>query len=563
MPLGLHPTGDIVKRFILLLLAIPCVAQIQGNAPGLFYSQPGNLVAEPDYQLHLHQNVSVGDCVVVSSEFQDIFGRGHSNYPVTDSLGNSYTNLATVNSGSNYIYTSYSNITVAGTDVLFSSIPSVSSFDQVYAWGATIYRGITCTSNDGTASSTPSSGTAFTATAPITTTANGDIIVATTTGGIGDNNTQYAFANSNGAHGQSVKQTFLVGGQSGSAYSPGLQGYNGTLIMQTVAFKPNAIRVNDTVMPDGGNTIAYSASLHGSGGAGAYTYACSGLPGWASLNTATGAITGTATTGTTAFTCTVTDGTLTSANADLSIRVGATLDTPALNQSAIGALLPLGGNPGAAFSSSVNCGDVIEGAFTGQDSHAALGWVSPGSSAFDSLSTTYNRIGPTTGAFQPPFAHYIGAVTGSGANTFNVSDISGTALNFIANAIRGSQAAVDVGVAVAPALQPTSPITYTVNCTTLVPNTLCVFDTSTANPGDTITYSPLTASTTSSSSYNTVATGAVLVASPSTYTATVTVTTSAPFSSLPVTTAYQFRPAIVPACSGIPGRNEKFRRVAW
>ena len=119
-----------MKRLCLILLVVPAFAQIQNNGPRLFYSQPGNLIAEPDYQLHLHQNVSIGDCLVVSSEFQDVFGRGHSNYPVTDSLGNSFTNLATVSSGVNYIYTSYANVTVAGTDVLFSSIPSVAALDQ-------------------------------------------------------------------------------------------------------------------------------------------------------------------------------------------------------------------------------------------------------------------------------------------------------------------------------------------------------------------------------------------------------------------------------------------------
>src|SRR6185503_17746598 len=116
------------------------------------------------------------------------------------------------------------------------------------------------------------------------------------------------------------------------------------------------------------------------------------------------------------------------------------------------------------------CGDVISGAFTGQDSHAALGWISTSGSAFDTLGAEFNRIRPLTGGFQPPLAHFVGQVLGTGSDTFNVSDPSGTALNFIASSLRGVQPVVDVGVTAAPTPTGTSPIVYTINCTTLVPN---------------------------------------------------------------------------------------------
>ncbi len=112
---------------------------------------------------------------------------------------------------------------------------------------------------------------------------------------------------------------FLVGCGLASNHSTPPQAQSGKLTITT------------TSLPNATVAVAYAAAITASGGTAPYTYSATGLPGNFSINSSTGAITGTpAAAGTASVKATVTDSTkptAQSATADLSITVGPTTGT--------------------------------------------------------------------------------------------------------------------------------------------------------------------------------------------------------------------------------------------
>jgi hypothetical protein len=223
-----------------------------------------------------------------------------------------------------------------------------------------------------------------------------------------------------------------------------------------LAFKPSAISVTSDALPHGAQGTAYKACLSGVGGAGAYTFAVTGLPGWASLNTSTGCITGTPNAnGTTALSATVTDGTLTSSARSLSLGIG----------SSFGTITPVQNNINSGtFSSNVTSGNVILMQSWGPEQFGSdvYVWSSAGQGAVsDSRGTIFKRIFPITkvpgtgnGA---PNELYIGCLTSSGANTVSILGNTPIAVSEWS----GAQSVVDDGTNGASAGYPSSPFSVT------------------------------------------------------------------------------------------------------
>lgn len=192
----------------------------------------------------------------------------------------------------------------------------------------------------------------------------------------------------------------------------------GTCIL--FALKSNALAfTSPTALPDGSLTNAYSYTLLAAGGAGSFTFSITSgsLQAGLSLNTSTGAITGTPTSSSSnSITFHVTDGTNT-ANLSATLKVGGTVNTITFVQgkSITGVLTP------AAFTSNVAASDLLlVGVGTANLSGNIIGPCT------DTLSSSFVLIGQ-----KPYFDGSIGAAMvsiwaaiapSSGSDTVNCGD---------------------------------------------------------------------------------------------------------------------------------------------
>jgi hypothetical protein len=89
-----------------------------------------------------------------------------------------------------------------------------------------------------------------------------------------------------------------------------------SFLFQYICAGPNAaLQISTTSLPAGTNGGAYSATVQALGGVQPYTWSATGLPGWASIASGTGVVSGTAATGSTTPCFTVTDSATPTANA--------------------------------------------------------------------------------------------------------------------------------------------------------------------------------------------------------------------------------------------------------
>lgn len=226
--------------------------------------------------------------------------------------------------------------------------------------------------------------------------------------------------------------------------------------------------------PDGKTSTVYSWTPTVTGGAGYYTYAVTSgsLPTGLSLNTATGAITGTPSVPCTcSFTLHVTDGTHTQ-NQSASIKVGTSLNTISLLESVACATTTTPGCGSLTFTSPVTAGQLIVasgGYGNSSDIHYTPIWY-----CTDTLGTQFHIVTMgvlgflTSSEFGSPQI-MAGIATSTGSDT--VTCLQESALGTIARYsnvgyAEGDNASVVNGVA------GSSPATVNGSLTTIVPNML-------------------------------------------------------------------------------------------
>lgn len=200
-----------------------------------------------------------------------------------------------------------------------------------------------------TADATNTGQAAAPLTKSVTTSANGDLILTQCSGGNVSILTSDALDNPLlfASNVDRLWGAFRYAGTNG-AYSPGCKTGSGTptISVGVAAFKTSSIAIDTSALPDGIQGDAYSYSLLADGGSGAYTWSITAgsLPLGLSLNTSTGAITGTPThSNPNTITFQVSDGS-TSATADLTLTVKASANTIAQIKNSSAAGLFTGGS---------------------------------------------------------------------------------------------------------------------------------------------------------------------------------------------------------------------------
>ena len=568
----------------ILLLASTCLAQVQGNRPELIDSYNGLSLAQTSNPktIVMGENVAINDTIDVCV---NTFDGLQTAYGVTDSLGNTYTLTTGTPTPSQtdtkgFIYHAYTRSAFAGADTITVAIPNTSLLI-----GVSRYSGLNGV--DGSVAvatrDRPVAGIATLSTTN-TTTVNGDVLSSCTGSGlynqdaiIQPNTNEYNLFGAGGS-GFNVSMQHqhagALGSQTSSVNTFAANAFNGpdTFAMQTLAFKPDAIKLTDTVMPDGANGVAYSAQLHGVGGTAGLTYACTGLPAnGLSLNTSTGAITGTATTGTVSIGCTVTDGVNTSVTDNLTIHIYASLFIPTVR-----ATFANSGDPNGAWQTiSTSCNDYIVVFARGVDTHYFDGWVQMANGTNDYLTAnpivTFRRLeGFMPGVLASGYEIFVAGpmtINGNINLTFANSQFASSAnpVSLVLDISGGEVVDQAVGTsAMTSALSGSWGGSYT----TLVPNTLLLaasMSDSTANtPVITGISSPFSLLNTGGDAQGISHYDSALISTPQTVTATVsyTVTYSGEFRTTWMQALLPIRPAPAPNTCTL-GSGEKIRRQVF
>ena len=280
---------------------------------------------------------------------------------VTDTRGSSYVQGVLSNAGAIGAATYVAPAASSGADTITFTVAG-SSFQWTLcaefpasAWTTTIDA-----SDAQILSGTPASITSAT----LTTARNGDLIYASVggsqSGGIFSIGSGYSWLGNQGGH-DSAEQEFKVAGTNGGYTASFGTSVNTDVTLVTIALQSKPIAIQSpNLLPNGALSKAYNYTLLALGGTGSYTWSITSgsLQSGLSLNASTGAITGTPlSSSNNSITFRVNDGT-NSATLATTLKIAATLNTPALVQTK-GPPNNIGSTPTLAFTSPVTLGDVL------------------------------------------------------------------------------------------------------------------------------------------------------------------------------------------------------------
>lgn len=416
---------------------------------------------------------------------------------------------------------------------------------------------------------------------PISTTHSGDLILASIaidSGGACNCDPAYPLEHIADQDNDGGYASMIRGGAAGSYTATyNFLGTAQSRALQLVAFAPSSTSIPDSQMPDGGVSTAYKAQIHGIGGTAAFTCSISvgSLPTGLSLGgTGNCTISGTpsGSPGTTSFTAHIDDGAGHTASQALSIKIGATLNTPSVITSV--AFHPLG-TQGTINLEGVQCGDIIGLVTLGDyvfDLYGMLNTVT-GTNNFwhGSLGETYTRYTsqPIAGTKNSPSPFILSTpVATSGTDTITYKTNFGSSHVGMATIIvvfRGVQGVVDPGIISYAG----SPSQSSTSFTSLVPNTLEVVYANISNNGlPNATGVSLAAPFSQIDFWNgsqaSQVQGYFLASTAGSTTATVTWSGAGGNSSRSIG-MFGLRPSIVngASCASFTGAGEKYRRVTW
>lgn len=572
-----------MRYVVLILLAATCFAQTQGNAPDLLDSYQDGTTPATANQIAYPEPIAVGDELV----FCININASASTPTVTDSLGNTWTMTAGTTTPAPQttatVYMAYTHSAFSGLDTISfvnpGNLAETSSVGRFTGLSGVLDGSLvtaTYVGNTGVGGGVGSFNTSG------TTTVNNSLAIScagqspfgTTNTGPSSNTEMVSSNNEVTNWGSFMTMTRTT---SAGTYTPTFSTYNdfsfgshSTFAAQTLFFKPAAtIAIGDTILPHALNGTAYSYTLHCIGGTAAQTYSLfsGSFPSGITLNTSTGVISGTTTSiGSSSLQFKCTDGTNTSAAQAITFVVDSTAGLPTVRQSG-----QFNTNVGT-FSSPVDCGDLIAIYFYGADTHGNNGWIWPRASGTsvtisDTLGTTFNRVNPIGPTNQAGYALYVGQAPSSGTETITFAHTAAQAGSGLASVmldIANAQIPVDNGTMSSAGTQASSPYSFTNSLTTVVPNQLLLVAGASNSSSDTFTLSPMSVGQSNNASLNTSVLGWQLIPSPTTTTATGTVTTTQPHNNLGELVMAGIRPGVAPSgCSRFIGGGEKIRRVIW
>lgn len=572
------------KNLRILLMAayctMPAFAQVQGNRPDVIDAAIDGSSVNTNGHIAWPENVAINDTLVCGILVQN---DGTTSVSIADTLANTWTRTTpTVTPGVNgpvNISLAYTKSTSAGADsIALTVLAGTGNFALQCARFSNLgaVDGSVATATSGVPTGVGTINTS------ITTTVNEDLLVNYSAGAEFGSHADYpdnteflstiSSAGSNYQPTMSQMHTTAFGTYTPTHY---IWGGSSTRAMQTLAFKPalgsatSSILITDTVMPDGGNGVAYSAQLHCAGGTAAQTFSlfAGSLPTGLSLNTSTGAITGTPTVNgsySPQFKCT--DGTLTSAAQTLPITIGATLGVPNVRQ--INNTWS-GDNGGGSFTMDIQCGSTIVVFLRGDDTHGSEGWVQATSGVNnyvkDSLGSTVRRLSPIGGVSPWPYAVYaIGPVAQSGADTVSAANNQGASSSRtvgLAAEITGANAVDNVASSILISLSASG--SQSTSYTSVVTNTMLLVG---GDADNTLSLgAPFSVISSGGDVEGATIYGSAVISSPATTTATLS------FSGASTSNPSGYNPVVVPLRPMLPlagcpanfGTGEKIRRQVF
>ncbi len=469
---------------VLLGAGLDLHAQYNGNDPSLVQSYIGRAIGEPDFTIAFPGDVTTGHLEVVCVNAQD---NAASTYTISSTRVPSWSHLAPILNGSatTNLIMYYGVATSSGAEsILLGLTPA--TFNE---FAAGEYQNISGTT-DGTDSQT-AGGSPASISNTVTTSKNGSIIVScggvTTAQTMLTGSSQFVAGGLEGGRPMIMSTlptttagayTITSNNQNGTS-PPGAPAFSPDISMQSVAFRPSALAVTTTLLPNTDKAQTYSATLKAVGGTGSYSWTVSAgsLPTGCSLS-AGGVITCSPATaaGTASFTAQVTEsGGGTTATAPLTLLVDNTAySTPAVVQTASIAINSL------VFSGTVAANNTLLVFIHGFDTHGEAGWVPPTTGASnnisDALGSTWRRVCSISGTLNGGVIAYAATAGGSGAETvFFNSTSGGTPLVAVGLEINGSQSIVDCDGLSYTSQQSSTPYNVTVNQTTPIANDLLVY----------------------------------------------------------------------------------------